>query len=174
MIAAVTSTGVGQRRNGRISNALLKLHARLAKLPGVEALHCKHTDNAIQVASRIAHEIHATHVFLTGHSAGGGHAVDIAHELEAFGVAVDGMVLADPFHKGGVVVPANVRQLWVYRKEHDGPIGGWRIELADAKSTQWWTNEVVRGPHWAVDEYAVEQGVLWRLVTEALAESKAG
>lgn len=170
MIVVGTSTGVMQRRKGRISNALLKLNERLSKLPGVEAIHSKHTDNALTVASRIAHEIHPTHTFLTGHSAGGGFACDVAHELEEFGVPVDGMVLADPFHMGGVVVPANVRQLWVYRRGHDGPIDGWNVTLADAKSTQCWVDEVVDVAHWKVDEFVGERGVVWKLVNDALAK----
>jgi len=172
-VVAVTATGVFQRRKGKLTNSLLDLHNRLATLPGVEAIHCKHTDNAQTVANRIAHEIDATNVFVTGHSAGGGFCCDLSADLDEFGVSVDGMVLADPFHLGGVFVPSNVLRLWTYRKKHKHVIDGWDIQLASediAEGTAWVIDDRdVSEKHWKIDEYAVQQGVLWRLVQEALA-----
>lgn len=160
----VTATGIGQRKNGRISNALLDEHLRISGTQGVEAIHTTWRDNASSLADYIADKIQPTRIVLAGHSKGGDFVNDVAVALAEFPAAVDALVLCDAWSGAGeIVVPSNVRRLWSYRQSKNKPRG---VELRVlSPPTEWVVNEMnVPCGHLGVDEHVIKTGLLARLV----------
>ena len=161
----VTATGIGQRKNGRISNALLDEHLRISGTQGVEAIHTTWRDNASSLADYIADKIQPTRIILAGHSKGGDFVNDVAWAMEQRGFYVDAMVLLDAWNRMGlIVVPSTVRELYSFRQSQNRPRGV-EIELSEPDLTKWVVNEMnVPCGHLGVDEYAISTGLLRRLV----------
>jgi pimeloyl-ACP methyl ester carboxylesterase len=136
----------------------------------------KHTADARSYATQIAFERHAhssRRVILAGHSFGGWFVIEVATELEAFGVPVHAVILADAVDKDGsdgrqIRVPGNVRNLYSWRQSHlFGPKGS---ELIWTAATRVMVNARVNGRHSRVDENPALQRTIIQLATMPLAD----